>query len=168
MHVVGQPYWRLRDYLRTTPGRLKRQERRDGDRQRVQATRCLTRRMAIALYTRCSRRKVKRSDVNGRVTCYGMWGLDSVVRTVVIHRCCSSELRPTTGRSIRSVMIGAGKGSPSSVIIFSTSGVSRNTRKTWRTRARETPSVRARSAGEAYGPFSNISCHSRATVTGLR
>jgi hypothetical protein len=37
MGVVGQPYWRLRDDLRSAPGRLKRPEALAVDRKRVKA-----------------------------------------------------------------------------------------------------------------------------------
>ena len=75
-------------------------------------------------------------------------------------RLCSSAGRLTIGRSRLSVTMGEGKGSPRAAMAFSTSGARLSSRNTWVTRARETPSLRARSAGEEQSPLDNAFCHS--------
>jgi len=67
-----------------------------------------------------------------------------------------------TDLSARSVRVGLGSESPRAAILSTTSGDSRSSLRTCDTRARETHTLRAKSAAEEHSPLSKAACHSRA------
>ena len=88
-------------------------------------------------------------------------------RNIASHALWSSGDRSTIGRQMRSVMPGVDKGSRNAASCWRTSGANRSNRKICVTRARETRSVRASSAGVSCS-CCNLFCHSCARITGLR